>query len=130
MRTTRSRRLQLVRRCLLGAAAATLLTASLAAGQPLAESTRSASTVDLGCPSPPGAPHGKSLRLKVVRWCGLTAPHRQWQLKLQLRITNTGRRPLDVRLSHFWLAMTHFNPTAWHPPGRQPGEQPFKSAYE
>jgi hypothetical protein len=89
-----------------------------------------AGTIDLGCPSPPGAPGGQSLRIKVVKWCGLDAPRSQWQIKLQLAFTNTARKPLDISLVHVRLAMTHFNPAKWTPPSTQPGQRPFKSTYE
>ena len=87
-------------------------------------------TIDLGCPSPPGAPGGQSLTLKVTHWCGLKAPRDQWQIKIQLRITNTGKHPLSLDLRHIWLAMTHFDPARWTPPATQPGERPFQGIYE
>lgn len=52
--------------------------------QPVAHA---AANIDMGCPSPPGGPGGQSLWLKVTHWCGLDAPRRQWQIKIQLRIT-------------------------------------------
>jgi hypothetical protein len=91
--------------------------------------TVSAGTIDLGCPSPPGK-HGKSVRIKVTHWCGLAAPHQQWQIMIQLQITNTAKSSMDISLKHIRLAMTHFNPSKWRPPATQPGERPFKSTYQ
>jgi hypothetical protein len=83
----------------------------------------------VGCPSP-YRPGGQSLRLKVTKWCGLAAPHGQWQLKLQLSITNTGTRPLGIALTHIRLAMAHFEPARWRPPSTEPGQRPFVSTYQ
>lgn len=104
--------------------------ASHGSGGPSALGARSAGTIDLGCPSPPGPPGSPSVLLKVTHWCGLSAPRHQWQIKIQLRITNTGTRSLGTQLRHIRLAVAHFNPKNWTPPARQPGEQPFKSMYE
>lgn len=66
----------------------------------------------------------------MTKWCGLAAPHGQWQLKLQLSITNTGTKPLGIGLTHIRLAMAHFQPAKWHPAGVTPGQRPFVSTYE
>jgi hypothetical protein len=95
-----------------------------------APNVQSASTLDLGCPSPPGPSGTPSLLLKVTHWCGLSAPRKQWQIKIQLRIKNTGTKRLGIQLRHIWLAMTSFNPRNWTPPARQPGLQPFQSTYQ
>jgi hypothetical protein len=70
------------------------------------------------------------LLLKVTHWCGLAAPRHQWQIKIQLRITNKGKRPLSLSLRHIRLAVTHFNPRRWTPPAMQPGERPYQANYE
>jgi hypothetical protein len=66
----------------------------------------------------------------VTHWCGLDAPRNQWQIKIQLRIKNTGRHPLPLGLRHIRLAVSHFNPNRWTPPATQPGERPFRSTYQ
>jgi hypothetical protein len=92
--------------------------------------TSRASTLDLGCPSPAPGPGGQELRIKVTKWCGLAAPHAQWQIKVQVKLTNTGRKPLDIRASHIWLAMSHFDKKKWTPPATVDNARPFKSTYE
>ncbi len=86
-------------------------------------------TIDLGCPSF-GGPPGTGFYIKVVRWCALTAPRRQWQLKFQVRIKNIGRRTLDISLPNIRLVMTHFNRARWSPPRRASAGAPYKATYK
>jgi hypothetical protein len=112
---------------LLPCAAATTATAST--GHAPVAGAHAAATIDLGCPSPPGAPGRQSLILKVTHWCGLSAPRKQWQIKIQLRITNTGRNALPIGLEHVMLAVSRFSMARWSPP-RQPAERPFRAMYQ
>jgi hypothetical protein len=92
--------------------------------------TASAATLDLGCPSPSNGGKGPRLAIKVTKWCGLAAPHRQWQIKVQVQVTNLGTRPLATTPDHVWLALTHFDGRKWKTPGTVAGQRPFKSSYE
>jgi hypothetical protein len=87
--------------------------------------------LDLGCPSPPGAPHGIQVWIRVVQWCGFPAVRGQAQLKLQMQIYNSGRQTLGIGLEHLRLIVANFNPGRWSPPrvGATTTERPFRTSY-
>jgi hypothetical protein len=90
-----------------------------------------ASSEDLGCPSPPSAPHGIQVWLRVTKWCGLSAVRGQAQIKLQLQIYNSGRRTLGIRPEHLRLIVASFNVDRWSPArtGQTTSERPFRTIY-
>jgi hypothetical protein len=92
---------------------------------------QAASAIDLGCPSTdPG--DGRSFRIKVTKWCSVAGPRGQWQLKLQVRITNTGRKPLNIGVSHIALIVDQLDPDRWSPPRhtRQAATRPYRTTYQ
>lgn len=79
-----------------------------------------ATTADAGCGTPRDH-HGLSVRLRVVMWCAPFAVRGQYEFKLKVAVTNTGRKPLDVEASHFFLLWKTLNSRKWSPP---PGSRP------
>jgi hypothetical protein len=54
-------------------------------------------------------------------WCAPIAVRGQYEFKLKVSVENTGRRPLDIDPSHFFLLWKALNPRAWsRPPGKGP----------
>jgi hypothetical protein len=117
-----------------------VLLAAGAIGIPWTAGTASASSgshsglsasLDLGCPSPPGAPHGIQLWLHVTQWCGLPAVRGQAQFKLQLQIYDSGKYTLGIRQEHLRLIVADFDIAKWSPPryGPQTTERPFRTTY-
>jgi hypothetical protein len=90
-----------------------------------------AASLDLGCPSPPGAPHGIQVWIHVTQWCGLPAVRRQAQFKLQLQIYNSGGHALGIRTEHLRLIVANFDIAKWSPPryGQMTVERPFRTTY-
>ena len=90
-----------------------------------------AASLDLGCPSPPGAPQGIQVWIHVTKWCGLPAVRGQAQFKLQLQIYDSGKRTLGIRQEHLRLIVAHFNVARWSPPrdGQTTTERPFRTTY-
>lgn len=84
----------------------------------------------LGCPTNEPAGHPK-LTLKVVYWCALPTPFQnQAQFKFKIRVTNTGRTPLDLSQTHWRLLLTSFAVKRWVPPRiGQPTERPLVITY-
>lgn len=91
-----------------------------------------ATSLDLGCPSPPGAAHGIQVWIRVKQWCGLPAVRRQAQFKLQLQIYDSGKRTLGIRQEHLRLIVADFDVAKWSPPrhGRTTTERPFRTTYQ
>jgi hypothetical protein len=87
------------------------------------------SSLDLGCPSPPGAPHGIQVWIHVVQWCGLAAVRGQDQFKLQMQIYNSGKRTLNIGQAHIRLIVARFDPSKWSPPqkGAPTEDRPFRT---
>jgi hypothetical protein len=88
-------------------------------------------SLDLGCPSADEG-DGTRFRIKVVKWCGLVGARHQWQLKLQVKITNIGKNPLDLSLRHVALVMTHFDLGRWSPPRHSAyaATRPYRTTYQ
>jgi hypothetical protein len=86
----------------------------------------------LGCHSAPGQPQDIAVWIYVRKWCGNPAVRGQLQIKVQVRVTNEGRRPLDISRKHFVLIVTSLNRSKWSPPriGHAPTEVPFKTTYK
>jgi hypothetical protein len=53
------------------------------------------------------------------------------QLKLQVRIKNTGRKPLNIGLHHFALIMRRFDVDRWSPPehGGAGARRPYRTRH-
>jgi hypothetical protein len=87
--------------------------------------------LDIGCPSPPGAPHGIKVWLHIAKWCALSAVRGQAQFKLQLQIENRARRSLGVGLEHMRLIVASLDVRRWSPPesGAATVERPFRTRY-
>lgn len=87
--------------------------------------------LDIGCPSPAGAPHGIKLWLHITKWCALPGVRGQAQFKLQLQIQNRGSHTLGIGVEHLRLIVASFNPRRWSPPrvGQATLERPFATSY-
>jgi hypothetical protein len=94
-----------------------------------ANSSALGSSLDLGCPSPPGAPHGVQIWIRVVQWCDLAAVRGQAQFKLQMQIYNSGKRTLNISQTHIRLIVSEFDPSKWSPPreGAPTEDRPFRT---
>jgi hypothetical protein len=114
-----------------GAVAAARAPQSQSPFGPTTRGVESDGSLDLGCPSADEG-DGTRFRIKVVKWCGLVGARHQWQLKLQIKITNIGKNPLDVSLRHIALVMTHFNLRGWSSPRHSAyaASRPYQSTYE
>jgi hypothetical protein len=86
----------------------------------------------LGCPSPPDPVHKIRVWVRVVKWCGNPAVRGQAQVKLQLRVKNIGRKPLDLSPGHFRLIVRHFDRRRWTPPrvGASTTDRPFVTTHD
>ncbi len=100
-----------------------VLTSSVAGGAP--------PDLGIGCPSPPGAPHGTRIWIHVTRWCSLPGVRGQAQFKLQMQIYNRGKHTLGIGQEHMRLIVKQFNVRQWSPPryGRPTTERPFRTSY-
>ena len=100
--------------------------------QPVASAASAADEeIALGCPSPPDPVHRIRVWVRVVKWCGNPAVRGQAQVKLQIRVKNIGRKPLDLSRGRFRLIMRHFNRRRWTPPriGATTTDRPFTTDY-
>lgn len=87
--------------------------------------------IDAGCPSKTTGLRGPSFYLLVTHWCSVSGPHRQIQIKLQLKVTNNRHsRRLSLALGHFYLAVPHLDASRWEPPEKPADERPFRSTWE
>jgi hypothetical protein len=86
----------------------------------------------LGCPSPPDQHHQIRIWVRVVKWCGIPGVRGQALVKLQIRVQNIGRRPLDLSRGNFRLIMRHFDRRRWTPPRHGPAttDRPFVTAHQ
>jgi hypothetical protein len=99
------------------------LTDSVSSGPP--------AELGIGCPSPPGAPHGIHVWIHVTKWCSLPAVRDQAQFKLQLQIYNLGSDTLAIGQEHIRLIVATLDPRNWSPPrhGPETVERPFRTTY-
>lgn len=88
--------------------------------------------LNLGCPSPGDAPRGLKIWVHVLKWCDGPRVRGQSELKLQVSIKNSGKRPLSITRTHVRLLVRRFNRRMWSPPrdGSPTIERPFKTSYQ
>lgn len=69
--------------------------------------------------------------MRVVKWCGNPAVRGQAQLKLQVRVHNSGKRRLDLDPTHIRLVVLGFNRARWSPPriGGRTTDRPIRTRY-
>jgi hypothetical protein len=106
--------------------------ATSTATQPAGALPAQRATIPLGCPSDFDPSGRTSFRLKVLKWCAFPAVRGQAQIKLQISITNTSSRTLDISRPRIRLVLDHFNPSGWSPPrvGMATTERPMKVSYK